>query len=116
MEIQKKSTLKEIERRLHRAVNLIHSCYAEPLSLEVLAATACLSKFHFLRLFKQAFGRSPNHYLQEVRLARTYTLLTKTRLPLTDIAEQVGLQNASSLSRLFSQHMGKAPVQIRLQN
>lgn len=111
--VQKKSTRKELELRLNKAVNLMHEAYASSLSLDMLASTACLSKFHFLRLFKQVFGVSPNHYLQQVRLARTHTLLTQTSLSLADIANQVGLQNASSLSRLVSQHTGKAPSQLR---
>ncbi|EMR04593.1 AraC family transcriptional regulator [Cesiribacter andamanensis] len=114
--LQKKATRTEIERRLHLAANLIHEAYAEPLSLERLAAAACLSKFHFLRLFRQVFGQSPNQYLQEVRLARTYTLLQNTGYTLSEIADRVGLQSASSLSRLVSQHSGRAPSLLRAKN
>lgn len=116
LSVQKSSTRKEIGKRLSHALNYIHESYASPLTLDDLAATACLSKFHFLRLFRQAFGKSPNQYVQEVRLARTCTLLARTHLPLAEIAEQVGIQNASSLSRLVRQHIGRSPSQLRAQN
>ena len=111
--VQKKSTRMEIQQRLFHALNKIHDCYGDVLSLDELAATACLSKFHFLRLFREAFGLSPAQYLQQVRLARAKTLLSQTSLPLTEIAAQVGIQNASSLSRLISQRLGQPPSELR---
>lgn len=55
----KKATKLEVYKRLSFAIDAIHTHASSPIDLEALAATACLSKFHFLRLFKQAFGLSP---------------------------------------------------------
>lgn len=111
--IQKKSTRQEIQHRLYRAVEAIHQLYATALTLEQLAGIACLSKFHFLRLFSQAFGLSPLQYVQHLRLERAQSLLKESQLPIQQIADLVGLQNASSLSRLLKQHTGLAPISLR---
>ena len=62
----KKATKLEVYRRLSFAVDAIHTQPTSPIDLEALAKTACLSKFHFLRLFKQAFGLSPYQYMQQL--------------------------------------------------
>lgn len=111
---QKKSTRQEIQRRLYLAIEYMHCHYAEGIRLESLANIACLSKFHFLRLFKELFGVSPMQYIQQLRLERSRTMLAHSRLPLSNIAELVGIQNASSLSRLLKQHTGLPPSQLRL--
>jgi len=54
----KSSTRKEIMRRLMVATDYIYTFYDRKLSLEELAQACCLSKFHFLRLFKIAFGKT----------------------------------------------------------
>jgi AraC family transcriptional regulator len=79
-----------------------------------LAAEACLSKYHFLRLFRQAFGLSPYQYIQHLRIEKARGLLADPNLPITDLAGLLGFDNSQSFSRLFFQKTGLYPTQYRL--
>ena len=50
-------------RRLIRAREFIDECYDQPLDLEQISGEACLSRYHFLRLFRRAFNKTPHQYL-----------------------------------------------------
>ncbi len=109
----KKATKLEVYKRLSFAVDAIHAHATATIDLEALASTACLSKFHFLRLFKQAFGISPYQYIQQLRLEKATHLLKETSIPVSEIALILGYENSSSLSRLFHQRYHLYPTQYR---
>lgn len=57
----------------HRAVRaklFIDANFAEPIDLNKIADEACFSKFHFVRLFKSIYGRTPHQYLTHVRIEK----------------------------------------------
>jgi len=61
--------------RLRRVRERLDAHPEEPLDLEAMARAACFSKFHFLRLFRQAYGETPGRYLAQARLERARRLL-----------------------------------------
>ena len=69
---------------LRRARDHIDRHFAEPLDLEVLASTAGISKYHFLRLFSAAYGITPAAYLSERRIERAQDLLRSANLTVTE--------------------------------
>jgi AraC family transcriptional regulator len=97
----KQSTRLEIYRRLSLTADYLYTYYDRSLSLDELAAVACLSKFHFLRLFKIAFGRSPHQFLIGVRLEKARQLLGNSTLPVAELAPRLGFPDPSSFSRAF---------------
>lgn len=105
----RKSTKEELIRRVYLAVDFIHSHYNEVLTLEDLSQMAMLSKFHFLRTFKSIFELTPHQYIKNVRLEKALMLLKTTDFPLYLIAEKVGIENGSSLSRMIYQQTGLRP-------
>lgn len=109
----KSSSREEIFRRLSLAVDFIYAHFDQPLSLEELARNACFSKFHFLRLFKAAFGSSPHQFITAVRIQKAKEWLCHTDWPIHLIASQIGLENTSSFSRLFRQKTGYYPTPFR---
>ncbi|MBS1601744.1 MAG: helix-turn-helix transcriptional regulator [Bacteroidetes bacterium] len=112
----RRSTRIELYKRLSRAMDIIRSGFCDPISLEQLAAEACLSKFHFLRLFRTAFGLSPYQYIQHLRIEKARVLLAGGVTPVADIADRLGFDNSQSFSRLFFQKTGVYPTQYRLQS
>jgi len=110
----KSSTKCEIFQRLLLATDYIFSFYDRELSLEELANVACLSKFHFLRLFKIAFQKTPHQFINDVRLQRAKELLHNTSFDVHTIARDTGFANSSSFSRMFRQQTGVYPTQFRL--
>ena len=103
----------EVYKRLRRAKDYIESCYYEPISLSLLARVACLSRHHFLRLFKEAFHLTPHRYLTNVRLQKARSLIEEQGRPVADACASVGFENASSFARLFKQHYGRSPRTLR---
>jgi AraC family transcriptional regulator len=112
----KKSTQVEVYKRLCLSLNYLHSYYTQETSLDDLASIACLSKFHYLRMFKAVFGLSPYQFLLKLRLEKARELLKFSHLPVTEISTILGFQNTSSFSRLFHQRFGYAPVHYRMEN
>jgi AraC-like DNA-binding protein len=100
-------------RRLCRARDAIHDRSSEPLTLEDLSREAGLSRFHFLRLFRDAFAATPHEYLVRVRLSRARRLLLEERASVTDVCFEVGFQSLGSFSALFARRMGEPPASFR---
>lgn len=109
----KSSSREEIFRRLSLAVDLIYAQFDRSLALEELARCAFFSKFHFLRLFKAAFGQSPHQFITQIRIQKAKEWLQHTDLPIHLIASHIGLENTSSFSRLFRQKTGYYPTPFR---
>ena len=86
------ATRREVYRRVARATDLLHSNYANGIDLAALAATANMSKYHFLRLFKLVHGLTPHTYLQRKRIGVAVRLLESTRLTVREVAINVGLR------------------------
>lgn len=108
------ATREELYRRLHLAHDFADACFAEPLSLDDMAAVACLSPNHLLRTFPLLFGKTPHQYLTERRLAEARRLLRETELPVTDICCHVGFVSLGSFSSLFARrHGGLSPEHYR---
>lgn len=100
-------------RHLLRARDLADARYAEPLRVDDLAAAAGLSRAHFSREFKQAFGESPHAYLLTRRLERAAALLRATDRSVADICLSVGLQSIGSFTTSFGRAFGLSPTAYR---
>ncbi len=98
---------------IQRVVDTIQERYCEPLSLDQLARTAIMSKFHFLRTFRDVTGVTPGRFLSAVRLEAAKHLLHTTSLNVSDIAAQVGYSSTGSFTRRFTESVGCSPTQYR---
>ena len=100
-------------RHLVRARDLADARYTEPLTVDDLAAAACLSRAHFSREFRRAFGETPYSYLLTRRLERAATLLRGTDYSVADICMQVGLTSVGSFTTSFTRSFGVTPTEYR---
>src|SRR5262249_7038749 len=87
--------------RLRRVLDFVEANLGAPLSLDVLASTAAVSPYHFARGFKLATGYSPHQWVIHRRIERAKILLRSTRLPIADVAHQVGMSNHSHFITRF---------------
>ena len=94
---------------LRRALDLIDSRYAQPLDLDLLAAAAGASKYHFLRCFAATYGQTPAQYLCHRRIERAQDLLRATNLTVTEICNLVGFSSLGSFSSRFHELVGVWP-------
>jgi AraC family transcriptional regulator len=108
----KTATRDEIVRRLLFATDYIHTFYDTDISLEDLSRESCLSKFHFLRLFKIVFRKTPHQFIAEVRTERAKALLKNSSREVINVARSVGFKDASSFSRMFYNQVGLYPTQF----
>ncbi|GAA3923821.1 helix-turn-helix domain-containing protein [Chitinophaga oryziterrae] len=95
-------------RRIVQAKLFIDRHYAQPIDLHQIADEAYFSKFHFTRLFKQAYGKTPHYYLTQVRLDQAKRLLADGE-PVTQVCFSVGFDSSTSFAALFKKHAGMAP-------
>ena len=100
-------------RRLLTARDFIEGNLGGAIDLPKISAASCLSSFHLLRLFKEAFEETPHQYLTRRRLERARDLLAGTALPVWEIGQRVGYESLSSFSRLVSKRYGTSPRGLR---
>jgi AraC family transcriptional regulator len=95
---KKVSTRLELYRRLLRGKDYMDSFFEARVRLEQVAANACLSPYHFHRVFREVFRETPNQYLQRKRLACARHMLDRGERRFTDIGLDVGFESVTSFS------------------
>ena len=100
-------------RHLLRAKDLADARYFEPLDVDDMAGAAGLSRAHFSREFRRAFGEPPHAYLLTRRLERAAALLRNTDRSVADICFSVGLQSVGSFTTSFKRAYGQTPTEYR---
>jgi AraC-like DNA-binding protein len=100
-------------RHLLRARDLADARYTESLEVDDLARAAGLSRAHFSREFRRAFGESPHAYLLTRRLERAAALLRMTDRSVADVCFSVGLRSLGSFTTSFTRTYGMSPGAYR---
>ena len=107
---------RQSEERILNSIEMITREYQAPHTLEELARQAGLSVPHYTALFRKQTGTSPLRYLTRVRLRHAGNLLERTALPIAEIAEAVGYEDAFYFSRIFHKNTGHSPSTYRKLN
>ncbi|WP_331725829.1 AraC family transcriptional regulator (plasmid) [Streptomyces xanthophaeus] len=102
-----------MEHLVQHAVTTIRERFGEPLTLDDLAQSVMLSKYHFLRVFSRVTGVTPGRFLTAVRLQEAKRLLLSTSLNVADVSAQVGYSSTGSFTRRFTESVGLSPTQYR---
>ena len=113
MSIDSASQDPELLRRLLRAKDRMDAASHEDWPVQRLAQVSRVSRAHFARSFKQAFGVPPHRYLLTRRIERAKTLLRDTDRPITEIAFHTGWQSLGTFGRTFRDVTGESPGAIR---
>lgn len=98
-------------RRVVQAKLFIDKYYSEKIDLDNISDEAHFSKFHFIRLFKSIYGKTPHQYLTKVRIERVQQLLHQN-LPVSEVCFLVGYDSVSTFSGLFTKMIGKTPSEF----
>lgn len=100
-------------RRLLRAKDRMDGASHEAWPVERLAEVSGVSRAHFARSFKAAFGVPPHRYLLTRRLERAKALLRDTDTPIIEIAFQTGWNSLGTFGRTFREVLGVSPSELR---
>lgn len=99
-----------------RSIQYIHANYHESLELQKLAELEGYNVAYYCEWFKKLTGVTPKSYIQNLRLQKAKDLLAHTELSISQIAQQVGYEHHSSLTRLFQQYEKLIPLAYRQQS
>jgi AraC-like DNA-binding protein len=102
----------EIYQRIVAAKIYIDENFQEPIDLDAISQQAFLSRFHFHRIFRQIYQRTPHQYLTQKRLDKAKDLLANNK-PVCEVCNEVGFESIGSFSVLFKKEIGFAPQYYR---
>jgi len=100
-------------KRLARVLDYVDANYAGDVTLGDLAAQACLSPFHFSRLFREATGQSPHCYVTRRRVRAAQEELARGRASMAEIAQATGFGSQANFIRVFQKVTGMTPGRYR---
>lgn len=110
---QGQSKIEMEDNRIAKTVLYIRKHLNEAIELEKLAEISCLSKDHFIRLFKKELGTTPLQYINQKKIEKAQLLLIKEELAVKEIAFQLAFDDYSYFNRLFKKTTGVTPQEYR---
>ncbi|MFZ6773781.1 AraC family transcriptional regulator [Undibacterium sp. SXout7W] len=111
--MESRSTRISYERRLMRVTSYLHEHLDDALDLDKLAEIACMSPYHWHRIYQGIHGESVVATVKRLRLQRAATLLSRTTTAVDEIAALSGYPNVQSFTRIFSSVYGMPPARYR---
>lgn len=89
--------------------------FSEKIELEKIASAAFMSRFHYIRIFKKVYGRSPRQYLRDLRINKGKELL-KRGLEISEVCNQVGYDSLPTFCNTFKKATGYSPGEYQTLN
>jgi AraC-like DNA-binding protein len=99
--------------RLDRSREFLAAALDRRIGLQEAAAVACLSPYHYHRMFVRAFGETPHEFLTRLRIDRAKRMLAREECPVTEVCLAVGYESLGSFSALFRGLVGRSPSEYR---
>ena len=101
------------DKRLQKALEIIHSNGSNELTLDILAERVGMSRSNLAARFKETVGQTPMKYLMKWQLMQARNLLESTNKPISIIAEEIGYTSDAAFSRAFKVYLGAPPSEVR---
>lgn len=111
--VKRKETKNEYEKAVNKVMDYIQAHLAEAIDLQKLSDIACVSPYHFHRIFFSVIGENVGEYILRLRMEYAAGILVNSSLTLTEIADRIGYQTAQSLSKAFKKHFGVSPSEYK---
>lgn len=100
-------------KRIDRVVNYIYDHLDEPIDLQLLADVACMSPYHWHRVYRAIQGETIAATVRRLRLHRAAGQLAQSKISIEEISERSGYSSLAAFSRAFTQTYGQPPAQYR---
>ncbi|GLS33268.1 AraC family transcriptional regulator [Mesorhizobium albiziae] len=101
------------ETRLNRVVDYVYDHLEEEIGMDRLAEVACLSPFHWHRIYTAMRGETLASTVRRLRLHRAADRLANSEMSVAEIAERAGYGSSEAFGRAFRQAYGNAPAGYR---
>ena len=101
-------------RDCRRVEDYVHAHLADSIKVSDLARHVDLGERHFTRVFSRMFNETPVSYVTRLRIEKAKSLLSSTKLSVTNIALECGFSHAQHFSSKFHEVVGTSPSQYRL--
>jgi AraC-like DNA-binding protein len=103
-----------VDERVRMALDLIHAQdFADPLTLENLAAAVHISPNHLIRLFRKDIQATPHQFWDRLRVEHAQSRLRQPNIRIKEVAIDLGFKHLSHFSKWFKRHTGKTPQSAR---
>ncbi len=98
---------------VQRVISAIRDRLDESITLKEMARLAYMSRFHFIRTFREVTGLPPRRFLSALRVQSATRMLLDTNHRVTDICLDVGYNSLGTFVRRFSDVLGVSPMRLR---
>lgn len=99
--------------RIWKSIRYIRRNMDKEITLEMLSGMSCLSKDHFIRLFRKEMKTTPSRYINRKKIEQAQLMLFAGNTPVKDIAYSLAFNNLSYFDRLFKRIVGCTPMEYR---
>ncbi|WP_419767511.1 helix-turn-helix domain-containing protein [Arcobacter sp.] len=98
---------------LYKAKDILIKNISHPPSLKMIAYQSAINEFKLKKGFKKLFGNTVFGFLQELRLNEAKKILMNNEININEVSYMVGYKNVSHFSKIFKEHFGVNPIQIK---
>lgn len=101
--------------KIRQSKTFMERYHAQKIDLQQIAASAFMSRFHYIRIFQRVYGLPPRQYLRDLRISKAKDLL-KTGLSVTQVCFEVGYESLPTFSQAFKRGTGYSPKEFQTMN
>ncbi|MBN8578980.1 MAG: helix-turn-helix transcriptional regulator [Cytophagales bacterium] len=101
--------------QVRQSKDFMEKCYSEKIELDKIAMAACMSRFHYIRLFQTIYGTTPRQYLKDLRINKAKELI-KNGLSVAQVCYEVGYDSLQTFSSAFKRGTGFSPREYQKMN
>ena len=101
------------DNRIRKTIRYIRKNIDKNITIDELTEICCLSKDHFIRLFKEEMHITPVQYINQKKIEKAQLLIITDNRPVKDIAYTLSFENVSYFNRLFKRYTGLTPVMYK---
>ena len=98
-----------------RVLEFMSENLGNSVTVEQLAAIACMQPTYFVRRFRETYGMPPVYYFNRMKVYKAMGLLAGTDMAIEQIAKEIGIYDTSYFSRMFKKHCNLTPSEYRME-